>query len=262
MIPFFVTIPHSGLQIPLEADWLKGTPDSILNCDVDFYVDELYAPALKKFKIPFFFFPWHRYAVDVNRFSEDISHLTVENTKVSNLESPSDVHWHHTTKGDILIQQKLSQELHQKLIQKYFDPFHQKILDQFEDFKNQAKEQVYLLDLHSMPSQGLDFHKDSGHKRVDIVLGTNKKKSSQQDFIDLVLDAYKRSGFKVGIDWPYKGGSITQLYGDYSKGQNVIQVEVNRSLYMDETTKERTKQFLSIQEKLTEAFSFIIETVS
>ena len=261
MTSFFTTIAHSGLKIPPEADWLKNIPDSVLNCDVDFYVDELYAFALKDFKIPFFYFPWHRYAIDVNRFSDDISHLTVEGVKPVDSKSPSDVHWHCTTKGDVLIQKKFSQELHQNLIQKYFNPFHQKIQNQFADFKTQDKKQMYLLDLHSMPSQGLAFHKDPNQKRADIVLGTNNGKSSQQEFIDLVLEAYKKSGFNVKLDWPYKGGSITQMYGDPSKGQNVIQVEVNRSLYMDEVSKKKHTQLPALKKTLKEVFGFIIESL-
>ena len=37
----------------------------------------LYSPALKEFQIPSVVFEWHRYSLDVNRFSTDISPLTV-----------------------------------------------------------------------------------------------------------------------------------------------------------------------------------------
>ena len=78
---FFVTIPHSGRQIPKEAVWLKNLPPSILYCDIDAFVDELYEPALKKLKITSLAFPWHRYAVDANRKPEDICYQTVEGAK-------------------------------------------------------------------------------------------------------------------------------------------------------------------------------------
>ena len=74
----FVSIPHSGRQIPKEAYWLKKLPKSILNCDIDAYVDELYLPVLNKLHIPSVMFKWHRYAVDMNRFKTDISAKTVE----------------------------------------------------------------------------------------------------------------------------------------------------------------------------------------
>ena len=55
-IPLFATIPHSGCQIPEEAYWLKNPPRSILLCDVDLFVDELYGDSLQKLKLPFIFF--------------------------------------------------------------------------------------------------------------------------------------------------------------------------------------------------------------
>ena len=66
-ISLFATIPHSGCQIPKEAYWLKKQPRSVLLCDVDLFVDELYGASLRKLEIPFIVFPWHRYAVDANR---------------------------------------------------------------------------------------------------------------------------------------------------------------------------------------------------
>ena len=74
----FVTLPHSGLKIPPEASWLKGSPFEVLMCDPDAFVDELYHPALVRYYIPFFIFDWHRYSVDANRFPFDISSQTVE----------------------------------------------------------------------------------------------------------------------------------------------------------------------------------------
>ena len=257
MIPFFVTIPHSGLKIPPEAHWLQELPDTLLNCDVDFYVDELYESALKKNQIPSIRSPWHRYAVDLNRFSHDISPLTVQGAPKSSSQQPSDVHWHRTTKGDTLMKQAISKNLHNELIEKYFQPFHLKIRDQFQELKKQQHKNILLLDLHSMPSQALDFHKDSGSQRKDIVLGTLQKKSSDQSFIDLVFEAYQQQGFDVGIDWPYQGGAITQSYGDFSKGQHVIQIEINRALYMDEVTKKKNKNFFHMQEKLKKILNFI-----
>ena len=52
----FASIPHSGLKIPPEVDWLQGLPFETLMCDPDAYIDELYQPALTKYQVPFFYF--------------------------------------------------------------------------------------------------------------------------------------------------------------------------------------------------------------
>lgn len=257
---FFVSIPHSGTQIPQEAFWLLDVEDSILNCDVDWYVDELYQEALKEFHIPSVYCPWHRYAADMNRSARDISCLTVEGAKPRGHNQPSDIHWKQTTKGEVLIKNPMPLSLHQQLIDKYFHAFHQKIAAQIEAFKKQGHQDIYLLDLHSMPSVGLDFHRDTNKKRKDIILGTHHKKSSNQKFIDLVYESYKEQGFEVAVDWPYSGGYITQHYGDLSQGQHVIQIEINRRLYIDESTKEKTKDFQPLQKKLKQAIQKIISS--
>ena len=314
IFPLFVSIPHSGVKIPPEASWLKVIHPSVLMCDVDAFVDDLYRPALREFQIPSVVFEWHRYAVDANRFSTDISNTTVEGAKQllqqikktpangrsqdtieshhkaktadadsknkikdqkekqvaiidfknamqsqPTKKSPSDIHWYKTTKGDRLIKKALSQKLHKNLIKKYFDPFHKKIQKQITNFKQKESGNIYLLDLHSMPSQGLAFHRDQGKSRKQIVIGDNDGRSCSADFKDLVFTAYKTAGFEVAFNWPYKGGAITKNYGRPKLGQNSLQVELNRKLYMDEETKKKSPQYTQVQFQLKRAIAFIVQ---
>ena len=272
MFPLFVSIPHSGLQIPPLANWLKNIEKSVLMQDVDAFVDDLYQPALNKYAIPFIFFKWHRYSVDANRFVSDISDLTVEQgaslSKEKRLDakgafqkdkSPSDIHWYQTTRGDPLIRKPLSRETHESLIKFYLKPFHKEIQGHIERFKRAGKRNVYLLDLHSMPSQALSFHRDTGEKRKDIVISDNEGCSSSIQFRDLVLKAYRVAGFEVALNWPYKGGAVTQSYGQPSLGQHCLQVELNRKLYMDEKTKQKNSTYKKTQSQLKKAIAFIMQ---
>ena len=63
-------------------------------------------------------------------------------------------------------------------------------------------------------------------------------KSSLPEFKDLTIKAYQETGLKVHYNKPYIGGGITQTYGKPHQRCNTIQVELNRSLYMNETTKK------------------------
>ena len=262
-IPLLVSIPHSGLKIPPPAYWLKNLDPLLLMCDVDAYVDELYRPALKG--IPTVVFEWHRYAVDANRHPEDISPATVKGVdsqtlhKLKHKKSPSDIHWHKTTKGDLLIKKALPFKLHKTLIEKYFNPYHKKIKKQIEDFKKLRALKVYILDLHSMPSKGLDFHKDPGCERPEVVISDREGRSCCQDFTDLVIKAYQKAGFKTKLNWPYKGGAIIQNYGQPKKNQHALQIELNRALYMDEITKTKNKNYQQIKAQLLKAITFITQ---
>ena len=266
-LPLFASIPHSGIKIPPEADWLKDIPPSILKEDTDAFVDALYLPALREFRIPALIFEWNRYAVDLNRFANDISPLSVNLSEPINAlgptkrKSPSDVHWSKTTKGDVLIKTPLLESLHQELINKYFAPFHQRIQKEFERLRAKGKA-VYMLDLHSMPSKGRAFHKDPGRERAPVVIGDNEGRAASPAFRDLALKAFRRAGFEPALNQPYKGGALTQTYGRPEQGQEVLQIELNRKLYMDEISKNKTAGFPEIQGRLRRAIGFIAKNLS
>jgi N-formylglutamate deformylase len=68
------------------------------------------------------------------------------------------------------------------------------------------------------------------------------------------------SGFKVAYNWPYIGGRVTEQYGDPARGQNAIQVELNRDLYMDEKTKKlKPEQAKKVQDKILKALDYVRE---
>ena len=82
-----------------------------------------------------------------------------------------------------------------------------------------------------MPSRALCNFK----VKPDIVLGNNFGKSSSENLINNIKNRFEKYGLKVGINKPYAGGYITRHYGNPLIGIETIQIEINRSLYMDET---------------------------
>ena len=44
------------------------------------------------------------------------------------------------------------------------------------------------------------------------------------------------AGLRVARNAPFAGAFITQQYGRPSRGQHVVQIEIDRGLYMDEAT--------------------------
>ena len=167
-----------------------------------------------------------------------------------------------TTLGATLIKKPLSQKTHQLLIEKYFNPFHKRLKTHIKSLKQQGEKKIYLLDLHSMPSKATSFHKDTGKLRAEVVIGDNEGKSCSPAFRDLVLTAYQKAGFKTALNDPYKGGAITKTYGQPSQSQEALQVELNRSLYMNEITKEKNKNFSKLQNQLELALSHILKNLS
>ena len=127
---------------------------------------------------------------------------------------------------------------HDTLVQKYFAPFHQNVATLFSEFKAEGFARVFHLDAHSMPSKGTSAHRDPGQDRAEIVISDFLGKSCSVEYKDLVVSSFEKAGFQVGYNFPYIGGRVTQTYGHPDRGQESIQVELNRKLYMNEETKK------------------------
>lgn len=262
MKPLLASIPHSGEQIPQEANWLHGLPEPIQMCDVDRYVDQLYVQSLSDLKIPHVVTPWHRYVVDLNRLPEDVDQDSVIGSKNASGTFTTGLHWVKTTRGNVLMSKPITEELHKKLVKDYYEPFHASVRKIFEDFKKQGHEKVYHMDLHSMPSLGTKAHKDPGETRKAIVVSDFHGKSCEPWFKDLVISAYQNAGFEVGYNWPYVGGRVTQIYGQPQLGQHAIQVELNRMYYMDEETKKIKPELVpDLKKRLGQAIAEISGTL-
>jgi N-formylglutamate amidohydrolase len=113
---------------------------------------------------------------------------------------------------------------------------------------------AYLFDCHSMPSQ----HGERGGW-PDFVLGDRFGASCDQQVTRLVHGFLKRLGYRVALNKPYAGGYITEHYGNPAAGIHVLQIEVDRSLYMNEETFEKLPSFLAIQWDLSRLAAMLAE---
>ena len=255
-VPLFITIPHSGEEVPDMAGWLKNLPETILMSDVDRFVDYLYEPALKTLTIPFEKTQWHRYAVDLNRIPSDVDSDAVIGSLNPSGKHSDGYHWVKTKSELQLMPKPITLDIHQKLTDLIFEPFHKNVRNHYSYYKANHKN-IFHIDAHSMPSLGTRMHKDPGQLRADIVISDCIGKSCHPKFRDLVIAAYATAGFKVGYNWPYTGGRVTETYGKPNQGQHAIQVELNRSLYMDEVTKKLKPQADDIKLKIQSALVYI-----
>lgn len=259
---FLITIPHSGEKVPPQTPWLQNLPEEILMCDVDRFVDRLYQPTIDKLKIRSVKTQWHRYAADLNRVPADIDSTSViGNTNPAGMHNRG-FHWVVTTYNHPLMPEPMSLANHEELVGMIYDPFHQEIRENYESMKRNGAKKIFHLDAHSMPSLGTKMHRDPGELRADIVVSDCKGTSCDPRFKDLVIAAYCTAGFKVGYNWPYFGGRVTEQYGAPNSGHHALQVEMNRALYMDEKTKQLNLEASSaVQQKIEKAVEYIVSNL-
>jgi N-formylglutamate amidohydrolase len=66
----------------------------------------------------------------------------------------------------------------------------------------------------------------------------------------MIEQTMSQLGYSIGRNKPYAGGFITEHYGNPGSGLHTIQIELNRAIYMDERSRERTARFANITEDL------------
>lgn len=84
-----------------------------------------------------------------------------------------------------------------------------------------------LLDLHSMPPLG------PAHRAPRIVIGDRFGRSSSSRYVERVEAAARAYGVAVAVNAPYSGGHVLEHHGDPRGGVHAIQIEFDRSLYLD-----------------------------
>ncbi len=130
-------------------------------------------------------------------------------------------------------------------IETVYVPYH-RALRRLLDRTHEAFGMAILIDCHSMPSTV----RTGGLRKADFVLGDRHGSSCADALTDLIEAALVRRGYDVSRNRPYAGGFITEHYGRPKHGTHAIQIEINRSLYLNERTLERSKGYDPLQADL------------
>lgn len=85
-----------------------------------------------------------------------------------------------------------------------------------------------LLDCHSMPS------KAAGSPMCDVILGDRFGASCAPIIMNEAIDYFRSQGLRVLRNNPYAGGYTTIRHGRPTYHDHVLQIEINRSIYMVE----------------------------
>jgi N-formylglutamate amidohydrolase len=103
-----------------------------------------------------------------------------------------------------------------------------------------------LIDCHSMPATA-----PGGRTGTDVVLGDAHGTACGPRTVRRVEELLQGMGYRVRRNEPYAGGYITRHYGRPREGVEALQIELSRSLYMDELRLERAAGFAALRRDLT-----------
>jgi N-formylglutamate amidohydrolase len=219
-----LSIPHSGLLIPDEFRQYLCADERTYLEDVDYKVDELVdIPQLQSNGVGVFLAHIHRVCVDLNRS-----------------ENQSVLFWKENTHGKKMVERLPDVEMTNHFIQTYHRPYFEILKAALLDLEKKKSKPVSMIDLHSMPSSPTAYHlkqnPQQANTRADFFLSDRKGLTCHADFINYFHQQFLKRNFKSALNDPYVGGYITEYVNQFRT--NNIQIEINRSIYMDESLKD------------------------
>lgn len=259
---WLITSPHSGHYYPRDFILKSKLDSQQLRLSEDMHIDALLADApqagasLLLATYPRAYVDLNRepYELDASMFSDQLpDFVNKDSTRV--LGGLGTIAKNVTERLEIYDRPLVFSEAEQRIEKIYF-PFHTCLKQQIEtahDFWGKA----YLLDVHSMPSNAVRKYKGGKSGSVDFVIGNRHGRSCDADIYDVVYDFLTDAGYYVEKNKPYAGGYITEHYGNPSEGFHTLQLEVNRKLYMNETSYD----LLGNSDEIRNLFSDLVSTL-
>ena len=236
-------IPHSSTIIPFKDGYCVS--DEILSQEIlkltDWYTDDLFENETDlSIKAPF-----SRIFCDTERFSDDSQEVMAQ--------FGMGVLYEKTDSGEPL--RNSTPELRQNILDNYYWKHHNQFT---ESVKLQLQEYgtATIVDCHSFPHKPLIRALDQSSFRPDFNIGTDSYHTPQK-WIDASIAFFEKKGYSLGVDKPYKGSIVPMDY--YQKDKNVqsIMLEINRGLYLEEPSNEKSSQYQKTKQVVQEFLKLI-----
>lgn len=251
--PLVFASPHSGsVYPPVMIEALRLSPDQLRNSE-DSLVDALIAPApalgatVIRAGIARAFIDLNRapFELDPAMFEDELPDFARARTArvAAGLGAIARI----ASGGHEIYRRKLTFAEAKGRIDAVHRPYH----DALTRLLAQARAShgvAVLVDWHSMPSEAAFAPGRAGRRgpQSDIVLGDRFGASCAPALSAMVEQAFVGMGYRCARNAPYAGGYTTENYGRPGRRTHALQIEINRALYLDETSRLRTAGFAQL----------------
>ncbi|EDP65632.1 putative hydrolase [alpha proteobacterium BAL199] len=251
--PMVFDSPHTGLLFP--ADFRPAIPLEHCERVADWFVEELFraAPDHGAILVEALF---RRAYIDPNRSERDLDLSMIE----PGWPDPVDL-TEKTARGASLIWKMIDGQIPiydrtlsvaevRNRIETYWQPYHTALKAALDETYARFGT-VFHVDCHSMPEFGDPRWGDQGKRRADFIVGTRDGTTASPAFTEVVVETLRASGYSVSLNGKFKGVELIRRYAHPATRREALQIEVNRGVYMDETTLTRSERFGATQAAIT-----------
>lgn len=252
-IPLIFDSPHSGSIYPSDFD--HAIERMTLRRSEDAHVEELFAHVTEhQATLIHALFP--RAYIDPNRNDDDIDSSMLEgawpdpvNPTSKTLDRGVGLIWKDMKAFGPIYDRKLSVEEVRHRISTCWRPYHDALAREIDTLHAEHGLVIHV-NCHSMASRGDRTTEDGEVARPDFVIGDRDGTTCAPEVTDCVVKTLRSAGHSVAVNDPYKGFELVRRHGRPTEGRHSIQIEINRALYMEETTLAKTEGFLDVAAEL------------
>ena len=228
-------LPHSGRDYGVSFLNQSILDKISIRSSEDAFLDQL-IDGIEKYGAPKIFANAPRAFIDLNRSTDELDPALISGIK-NNIRNPRissglGVIPRVVSHGKEIYRGKLSLEQAQSRIEYYWKPYHKDLANLLKRAQS-IYGQSLLIDMHSMPHEAVSTQ-SSFVRAPEIVVGDRFGMSSDPEFTNLIVSILKQHGFRVAKNTPFAGAFITKHHGKIKERTHAIQLEIDRSLYMDE----------------------------
>ncbi|WP_128255104.1 N-formylglutamate amidohydrolase [Falsirhodobacter deserti] len=233
--------PHSGCDYGAAFLASSRLDAKAIRSSEDAFIDEVFAAA-PRHGAPLLAACAPRAFIDLNRAADELDPAVIEglaraphNPRVA---SGLGVIPRVVAQGHPIYTGKLPRAEAEARIACHWHPWHG-ALRGLLDRTHRKFGRVLLIDCHSMPREAIP----SRSQRCDVVLGDRFGTACDRAVMDRIEGAFRDAGLRTSRNAPFAGAYITQVHGRPLQGRSAVQVEIDRSLYMDEARIEKRADF-------------------
>ena len=244
-------LPHSGRDYGISFLSQSILDQLSIRSSEDAFLDQL-IDGIEKYGAPKIIANAPRAFIDLNRSTDELDPALISGIK-NNMRNPRilsglGVIPRVVSHGKEIYRGKLSFEQAQSRIKYYWKPYHTDLSNLLQRSQS-VFGQSLLIDIHSMPHEAVSTQ-SSFIKAPEIVVGDRFGMSSDPEFTNLVISILKQYEFRVGKNTPFAGAFITKHHGKVKKRIHALQLEIDRSLYMDEEKISPNSEFEKLKKRL------------
>jgi N-formylglutamate amidohydrolase len=266
-VPLVCNSPHSGKLLPEGFQAKSKLSADMLHMSEDSHVDELFmgcldlgAPLLKAL-VSRSYLDLNRepYEFDARMFAERLpAYMNTTSPRVaSGLGTiPKTVGDNYSIYAEPIT---LADALNR--VESIYRPYHRTLAALLDEAHN-VTGHVLLVDCHSMPSSAARVNGGGwGTTTIDVVLGDRHGCACDPSIVEIAEQSLVSAGLNVQRNKPYSGGYITEIHGKPRSGRHALQIELNRALYMNETTRQPRTGFVKLKQTIDLMMKNIFEMV-